>query len=120
MISVGAQVRFYPVNLDLQPNWQWFQEKSALIEAGQVFLVIHYFGISQDVSLVEKFCRERGLTLLEDAAHSLPTGSLLAKMRGAAMVFSPRKLLPLPEGGILVLKKDGAGVRLNESFATKG
>lgn len=120
LAAAGVEVRFYPVNLDLQPDWQWFRENSTRLERGQVLVVVHYFGFNQEAGRAEEFCRERGLTLLEDAAHGLPMGSLGEKMRGAAMVFSPRKLLPLPEGGILVLKKDGAGGRLDERRAARG
>lgn len=120
LLSIGAKVKYYPVNLDLQPNFVWFKENATLTEKGQIFIVAHYFGIKNETWQVEEFCRERGLTLLEDAAHCLPMGSLLAKMRGEAMVFSPHKLLPLPEGGILVLKKDGAGARFGGGFTAKG
>ncbi len=101
----GIKLRYYPVNPDLRPKWDWFGENSKFIKKGQVFILVHYFGIMNDVNRAADFCRDRGLMLLEDAAHCLPTASLLSKMRGDIMTFSPSKLLPLPRGGILVLKQ---------------
>jgi hypothetical protein len=66
--------------------------------------VIHYFGFPQPLQPVLALARLRGLYVVEDCAHALysevngqPLGSL-----GDAAVFSPRKTLPLMDGGALL------------------
>lgn len=73
--------------------------------AGDGLLVVHYFGLLAPMEAVVPFCREHGLTLIEDCAHTLPdpAAPVRAGMHGALAVFSPRKQAPVPGGGVLLV-----------------
>ena len=72
-----------------------------------VFLLTHIGGwVNPDIEKIAELCREKGISLIEDSAHSL--GSLLndkhTGLFGDAGVYSlyATKTVPVGEGGILV------------------
>ena len=100
--SFGQDIRYYPVNEDLEPDWDWLGKEPAL-EHGSLLLV-HYFGFPNAIDQAQRFCRERNLALIEDCAHSFLTkwrGRTIGTF-GEAGVYSYRKLLPLPDGAGLI------------------
>ena len=99
-----VNIVFYPVCEDLRPDWAMLEGLVGRERAGQIFVLVHYFGFPNDAGLAREFCERHGLKFLEDAAHVLlPT---LTIGEGDMQVFSPRKLLPLPAGGILVIPEE--------------
>ena len=99
-----AKINFYPVNQDLTPNWSELEGLVKPRTEGQVFILVHYFGFPNAVGPARIFCRQHGMLLLEDGAHLLrPYGGM---ERGDMLIFSPRKMLPVPSCGILVLPKN--------------
>src|SRR3972149_9253755 len=99
--ELEVDIEFYPVCEDLSPNWAMLEGLAGREQATQIFVLVHYFGFPNDVGRAREFCERHGLKLIEDAAHVLlPT---LAIGEGEIQVVSPRKLLPLPAGGILVI-----------------
>ena len=102
--ELEVDIEFYPVCEDLSPNWAMLEGLAGREQATQIFVLVHYFGFPNDVGRAREFCERHGLKLIEDAAHVLlPT---LAIGEGEIQVFSPRKLLPLPAGGILVIPEE--------------
>jgi hypothetical protein len=97
---LGIPLRFYPVNEDLSPDLP-----QDLAGPGALVLV-HYFGFPNTVDKVESACHNAGLTLIEDAAHVLVPHNGIGS--SSWVVYSPRKLLALPAGGLLVLPGDNA------------
>ncbi|MDC0083799.1 DegT/DnrJ/EryC1/StrS aminotransferase family protein [Oceanospirillaceae bacterium] len=76
-----------------------------------VFLVTHIGGwVNPDIQKIADLCKERGISLIEDCAHSL--GSLLkgkhTGLFGDAGVYSlyATKAIPVGEGGIVVTNDD--------------
>lgn len=68
-------------------------------------LVTHYLGFPQEMDPILELCKDHGLYLIEDCAHSLygkQHGRWLGTM-GDLGVFSMRKTLPLPDGGALLI-----------------
>jgi dTDP-4-amino-4,6-dideoxygalactose transaminase len=67
-------------------------------------LIINYFGFLQPFRMeIKRLCQERGITLIEDCAHSLLTeGTGLA---GDVSIYSFRKLLLVPDGGGLRMNR---------------
>ena len=68
--------------------------------------VTHYFGFAQPLDSILAFARERGLLVIEDAAHALYSTDELGRPLGSRCemsVFSFGKTIPVPDGGALVL-----------------
>ena len=91
----GVPVAWYPVGEALQPaGLTWLDE----VGAGDVVVVIDYFGFIAPDGLMAA-ARDRGAFLLEDASQALLTSG--AGSNADAVVFSPRKFVGVPDGGIL-------------------
>lgn len=100
----GAQICFYPVASDLTPrldNIMAFRPKA--------ILAVNYFGFPQDLQVFHDVATTVGATVIEDNAHGLFSrdshGQLLGT-RSLLGLLSPRKSLPIPNGGTLVLARD--------------
>jgi dTDP-4-amino-4,6-dideoxygalactose transaminase len=81
--------------------------EAAITPATRAVLVVHIGGlISPEVVAIQALCRQRGLTLIEDAAHAHgssldgePAGSF---GRAAAFSMYPTKVVTSGEGGVIV------------------
>lgn len=95
-----ATVKFYEVDYDLAlPTLAWLDE----VEPNDLVVLVDYFGFPGDAFCVSGI-KERGAWLLEDASQAL-----LSKEVGRFsdfVLFSPRKFLGVPDGGVLVLNHD--------------
>jgi hypothetical protein len=88
-------VRFYEVTAELEiGNLGWLGE----IQPHDVVVVIDYFGFTSERRVVQ-FVKERGARVLEDASQALLTAGVGEDADFA--VFSPRKFIGVPDGGIL-------------------
>jgi dTDP-4-amino-4,6-dideoxygalactose transaminase len=106
-----------PDDLNLDPA----DLEAALTPATKAVLVLHYGGFPCDIAAVRAFAEERGLIVIEDAAHAPgaswhgePCGSL---GRVGCFSFFSNKNLPVGEGGMIVTDDDdlAAGLRLLRS-----
>jgi dTDP-4-amino-4,6-dideoxygalactose transaminase len=69
----------------------------------KLLYLIHYFGfLHRNLDRLADLCREHGVLLWEDHAHSFL--SRISYEFADAMIFSFRKLLPVPDGGGLWLR----------------
>jgi perosamine synthetase len=110
-IQAGAQIVLYRVDQSAQLDIDDLQKR--FTPRTRVVYVIHYFGRAQPIVDLSRICRERGVRLVEDCALSLfcqgeggPLGTF-----GDAALFSLKKFLPVPDGGLLTLKQPpGKGV----------
>ena len=103
---LSMTLRFYPVQEDLTPNWPSLEELVGGQSGAVVFVLVHYFGFPNAVLQAKAFCDQYQMVLLEDAAHVLKPGGGIGN--GDLSIFSPRKLLAVPSGGILVASRDWA------------
>jgi hypothetical protein len=88
-------VHFYPVRSDLSvPEFQSPGE-------GDLVIIVDYFGVLADRSVLA-FAKSRGAWVLEDACQALLTEGV-GEMADFLM-FSPRKFLGVPDGGILTAR----------------
>ncbi len=107
-LLAGLQPQFFGVTDELDPDPESFD---AAVEGAAAALVTHYFGRPADLSHVRAACRQRGVRLIEDAAHALYSEAELGAGDEAgplgwsadAAVYSFPKLLPVPDGGALVM-----------------
>lgn len=68
----------------------------------KVLYIIHYFGfLHRNLNQLSKLCKKHGVLLWEDHAHSAL--SHISYNYADAMIFSFRKILPIPDGGGLWL-----------------
>ena len=109
LVAAGARPRFFPVGDDLRVDPDTIVERIGPSTAA--LYLIHYAGFAGTVDALSQVCRERGLVLIEDCAHALlssagdrPLGSF-----GDAAVFSLPKVVPVPNGGIVVYRVGRAG-----------
>ena len=108
VIEAGFRPRYYTINTDLSVDHADFLSKLDSNVAAAV--VINYFGFPADLSPLTLPCREAGVLLVEDCAHSfLRTDPMrLSGERADAAIFSFKKLIPSRVGG---------GIRLNQAAA---
>ena len=106
---LGQRVRFYPILDTLEPDWNWLN--AHMDDQAKGFLLVHYFGFPNAVEGALEFCRQRGLPLLEDCAHSF-----LSRHRdqaigsfGDAGFYSFHKMLPVPTGAGMIGGGNGNG-----------
>lgn len=85
----GADERLNAVTSDLEAG----------LAAGDAALAIAYFGRAPDAGLRDLAARHPDVLWIEDRAQALHTG--LASL-GAVTLYSPRKLLGVADGGLLV------------------
>jgi dTDP-4-amino-4,6-dideoxygalactose transaminase len=96
----GAKLLFYPINpATLQPDFQKCDE----LPSFDIFVLVHYFGKPADAAKAGQWARSRGALLLEDAAHVLHPINGVGE-HGDFVLYSPRKLLPIPDGAFLVVR----------------
>ncbi len=107
ILHVGAR----PVFVDIEPGTLNLDPKrvaAALTPRTRCLLPVHFAGAPCDLASLEAIAKERGLLLIEDAAHALgaefegrPIGSI-----GDATMFSfhPVKNITTGEGGALAIR----------------
>ena len=111
----GVSFYFYRINEDMSPN---FDELFIHDEKNKpdIFLFVQYFGNHFEAKKVVEFCKLNQIWIIEDAAHVLIPNSHIGEY-GDFVLYSPHKLLPIPDGSIMVLKKTGPSCLLdNNSF----
>ena len=90
------RTRFYPVAEGFEP------ELSALVteaKAGDIVLAVAHFGLPVSAPARRALARRPDLRIVEDRAQALAAGP---GIDGAWRLYSPRKLLGVADGGLLV------------------
>jgi dTDP-4-amino-4,6-dideoxygalactose transaminase len=107
--EAGCRYAFYPISHRLAVNVDATKELISKLRP-KVFVLVHYFGFP-DPHAVElaKYALSTGALVLEDEAHAMLSDVIgaICGRAGTAAIFSLHKLLPVPEGGVLVLNDDG-------------
>jgi hypothetical protein len=105
--ELGTRLVFYPVAHDGSVDWA-IVERLLHQSCPDLIVAVHYFGQPFDVEHLAALGRDCGAWLVEDAAHALrPTGPI--GQRGDFVLYSQHKLLPIPDGALLVVRSTGAG-----------
>jgi hypothetical protein len=104
--ETSCEIVFYPILENLEPDFSNFKERVQSSGSPDIFLLVHYFGKPTSVSRSVEFCRNCGAWLVEDAAHVLRPIKGIGEV-GDFVLYSPHKLLPLPDGAILIARHDG-------------
>jgi dTDP-4-amino-4,6-dideoxygalactose transaminase len=72
----------------------------------KAIVIIHYFGIPQDIDKLTAICRENSIFILEDCVHGLFSrydDGLPIGTKGDISFFSLPKFLPVPDGGLFFI-----------------
>jgi len=114
--GLGLSHRFYRMDGSLTIDLEHLEQ---LFRAGRarVLVIIHYFGyVDPGYRAAVALAREYGACVLEDEAHAMFTdlvGGISGRL-GDAAIFSLHKMLPLAEGGLLLVNRadgfDPAGI----------
>lgn len=98
--ATGAQLVFYPVTDAPAPHWP---ELERLEQPCDLLILVHWFGFVTDTAAARAFCDRRGALLVEDAAHVVGPAPGIGE-DGDAVLYSPHKILGLPDGAVLVAR----------------
>jgi perosamine synthetase len=98
-----ARVDFYDVQPDLSVDPQIIETRSADARVRAV-VIINYFGFLQPFRAeIREICSRKRIVLIEDCAHSLLSDG--SGETGDLVIYSFRKLLPVPDGGALKINR---------------
>lgn len=105
LVRSGFELEFYDVDRSLEPD---ADELDALVGDGvRALYLTHYLGFPQDVPRWRRWCDERGLLLVEDAAQAwlaAVDGVPLGELADVA-IFCLYKTFGLPDGAALYAKR---------------
>jgi dTDP-4-amino-4,6-dideoxygalactose transaminase len=92
----GEKLAFYPVGEKLMPVTGILESST---RPGDIVLGVNYFGRPPHLAFLEFVERRQDLVFVEDCAQSIDTGM---PPWGHWRLFSPRKLMGVPDGGLLL------------------
>jgi dTDP-4-amino-4,6-dideoxygalactose transaminase len=113
---VGADPVFCDVRGASDLNLDPADVEAALTQRTKAILVLHYAGVPCDLDAIGTIARERGVQVLEDAAHA-PGATYRGRRCGTlgaigCFSFFSNKNLPVGEGGMVVTGDDELAARL--------
>ncbi len=103
--NIEASIFFYPIHKEGHPNVEFFPKISEG-EAPDLFILVHFFGQPILFNDSITFCTKHKTWLIEDAAHVLNQINGIGET-GDCVLYSPHKLLAIPDGAILVVRQNG-------------
>jgi dTDP-4-amino-4,6-dideoxygalactose transaminase len=102
LLRAGLRIRYYELNETLEPDAE--ELESLLGPDVHALYLIHYLGFPQDAAHWRRWCDEKGLLLIEDAAQAFlatrggrPLGSF-----GDLAIFCLYKSYGVPDGGAVI------------------
>jgi dTDP-4-amino-4,6-dideoxygalactose transaminase len=105
--SLDITLKFFPILKDGNPDLSACEK---LLNEGNPDLIVavHYFGKPALVKELSDFSTMNKAWLIEDGAHVLQRVDGVGNY-GDFILYSPHKFLPIPEGGLLILRDSGPG-----------
>lgn len=94
--NTNAILRFFPLTPDLSPDTAYLEKH---LSPGDAVLAIDYFGRNPSKDFIAFSKQQKAIHWIEDRAQSLLPA---AKPWGDFTLYTPRKLLGVPNGGIVV------------------
>jgi len=101
----GVGITYLPVSLT-DGGFDWAEAEAQ--GPFDILVVVHPFGQPANLEPARQARARHGTFVIEDAAHALMPAPGIADS-GDAVLFSPHKLLPLPEGAVLSLSAAAVG-----------
>ena len=101
---MGIEIVFYKIDDNFEPDWEYLEK---IIHTDiQGIMMVHYFGIPQDIKKFVEFSKKHYLILIDDNTHGFGgifEGNLIGTI-GDIGVLSPRKTFPIINGALLYVK----------------
>lgn len=97
--------KYYHVDKQFKPDWESCE--AGINKNTKGIMMLHYFGIPQDIEKFTHFCNDHKLALIEDNAHGFSSEYIPGKPLGNfgdISICSPWKTLSLDSGAILQVK----------------
>ena len=116
--TTKAKIVFYPIQNNLEPNYDSFKELKDKNGKPDIFLLAHFFGKPVETVRTLEFCRSNNTWLIEDAVHCLTPSKNIGNS-GDFILYSPHKLLPVPNGSVLVARYKGPS-KISKDIIEKG
>ena len=93
--------------------------EGAITDATRAVMPVHFAGLACDLTAIVAIARERGIKVVDDAAHALPTrhkGQMIGDCGADATAFSfyANKTMTTGEGGMLVTKDEAVAARARQ------
>lgn len=107
--AMASEFVFYPITERLEPDYQKCRQMAEGL-APDIFVLVHYFGFPADAKAALAFARKEQAWLVEDAAHVLLPQAGVGEC-GDFVLYSPHKILALPEGAVLVARTRATAVQ---------
>jgi len=103
--SLPIILYFYPVLPNGKPN---LTECNKMLDNcnPDIILFVHYFGEEVFSEELHDLAHKNDAWLVEDAVHCLRPSQGIGN-QGDFVLYSPHKLLPIPDGGLLVIREEG-------------
>ena len=102
--KAGVKVKFYEISSALVvASLDWLEA----VRPNDLIIGIDYFGFAMDISWVAE-AKSKGAWILEDASQSLLSDHV--GQQADFVIFSPRKFLGVPDGGILICQQPIEGI----------
>jgi dTDP-4-amino-4,6-dideoxygalactose transaminase len=106
--KLGIKALFYPVGQTLDPDASAIRK--LLPQRPRAILIVNYFGFPAAARAIIDECRANGLWIIEDCAHTLPMpANDIMGRRGDLTMYSLAKLLPVPDGALVVVNNPALG-----------
>jgi len=103
--KLNVNIKFYKVdmsgNADLSSIESLFNG-----DHPDIILYVHYFGKCADSRILSNYAVKIGAWLIEDATHCLKPERDIGSY-GDFVMYSPHKLVPIPNGALLIIRPDG-------------
>jgi dTDP-4-amino-4,6-dideoxygalactose transaminase len=114
----GVKILFYKLLEDMSPD---MPSCNSLLEQGKpdMMILVHYFGKPSPAVAMREFCIRHNAWLIEDAAHVLKPVNGIGEY-GDFVLYSPHKLLPIPDGAVLVIRSKGPARFTAEQLSSFG
>ena len=112
--NFNAKISFYPILPNGSPDFTACNNMLS-DSSPDLFVLVHYFGDLIDSSASFNFAKNNGAWLIEDAAHILIPYSGIGE-NGDFVFYSPHKLLPIPDGALLVVRSNGPSEIKEDDF----
>ena len=110
--SLGVKLSFYPILSDGKPDLEVCNKMLDNL-LPDIILYVNYFGESFFSKGLSDIALKTNAWLIEDSAHCLKPQKDIGG-HGDFVIYSPHKLLAIPDGGLLVIRPNGPSKITND------